>query len=133
MLTNAIFKNNTVPVLEQFVGFTQARQEVLAGNIANLDTPGYKVRDLSQDKFESHLKQLIAQRYAPSDSPPSPSTSGLSRGRKHLESILYHDESNVSVENQVAEMSKNQIKHNTALAIMVSQFGLLHAAISERA
>ena len=45
------------PVLEQVVNFAQARHGVLAGNIANLDTPGYRVRDLSPEKFESDSKQ----------------------------------------------------------------------------
>ena len=43
----SIFGSTSIPVLEQTVHFTQARHNVLAGNIANLDTPGYQVRDLS--------------------------------------------------------------------------------------
>ena len=41
------------PVLEQVVNFTEARHGVLAGNIANLDTPGYKTRDLSPELFQA--------------------------------------------------------------------------------
>ena len=41
-----------MPVLEQVVNFTEARHGVLAGNIANLDTPGYKTRDLSPALFQ---------------------------------------------------------------------------------
>jgi flagellar basal body rod protein FlgB len=39
----------------------------------------------------------------------------------------------VGIEQQVAEMAKNQTRHNLALAILGSQFRLLQAAISERA
>jgi len=49
-----------------------------------------------------------------------------------MKSILYHDESDVSMERQVAEISKNQAQHNLALTILVSQFELLKTAISER-
>ena len=39
--------------------FAQARHQVLAGNIANLDTPGYRVRDLSVENFQQRLKEVI--------------------------------------------------------------------------
>ena len=41
-----IFGSTSIPILEQVVNFAEARHHVLAGNIANLDTPGYRVRDL---------------------------------------------------------------------------------------
>ena len=47
------------PVLEQVVNFTAARHNVLAGNIANLDTPGYRAADLSPEMFQSQLKEAV--------------------------------------------------------------------------
>ena len=49
-----------------------------------------------------------------------------------MKSILYHDESDVSLEKQIAEIAKNQARHNMALGIMTHQFHLLQTAISER-
>jgi flagellar basal-body rod protein FlgB len=49
-----------------------------------------------------------------------------------LAGILRHDDSNVSLEQQVAEMSKNQAQHNLALTILTNQYRLLQTAISER-
>lgn len=134
MISASMFQNSTLPVLEQVLYFSQARQNVLAGNIANLDTPGYRVRDLSPDRFQELLREAIDDR----DRGASASINGNNDAKLHqvsenLESILYHDDSNVSIEHQVAEMSKNQMQHNLALAIMASQFQLLRAAISERA
>ncbi|MDR2439345.1 MAG: hypothetical protein LBE12_08255, partial [Planctomycetaceae bacterium] len=40
----ALFDGTTVPVLEQVVNFDEARQALLAGNIANFDTPLYQAR-----------------------------------------------------------------------------------------
>ncbi len=50
----------TVSLLEQVVQFAQRRHTVLAGNIANLDTPGYQVRDLSVDDFQNRLRDALA-------------------------------------------------------------------------
>ena len=129
---------NTIPVLEQVVNFAQSRHSVLAGNIANIDTPGYRTRDLSPEMFAGRLKDAIETR----DQQHTSISFGdvnklrgnpLSDVRKGLNAILYHDESNVGIEQQVAEISKNQLQHNVALSIMTSQFRLLEAAVSERA
>lgn len=138
---STLFKSTTIPVLQQAVQFNQARHNVLAGNIANLDTPGYRVRDLSVDDFQSQLREVIKKRHAP----PQPESVGMqlmgltsAKGQDEAEvvrepkTILYHDKSNVGVEYQVTEMVKNQMQHNMALTIMNNQIRLLETAISER-
>ena len=64
-MLSSIFQSSTLPVLEQVVNFTEARHGVLAGNIANLDTPGYKTRDLSPALFQERLKEAIETRHQP--------------------------------------------------------------------
>jgi len=58
-MLSSLFQSSSLPVLEQVVNFTEARHGVLAGNIANLDTPGYKTRDLSPETFQQQLKEAI--------------------------------------------------------------------------
>jgi len=129
----SLFQSTSVPLLEQVINFTQARHGVLAGNLANLDTPGYKVRDLSPDLFEERLKEAVdTSRYA---MPGESGETGYDRFadvKQSMKSILYHDRSDVSLEQQVMEMTKNQMRHNLALTIMTNQFRLLQAAISEQ-
>src|SRR3972149_2630060 len=64
-MLSSMFQSSNIPVLEQVVNFTEARHGVLAGNIANLDTPGYKTRDLSPQLFHEKLKEAIDTRYKP--------------------------------------------------------------------
>jgi flagellar basal-body rod protein FlgB len=137
MISQAMFGSTTIPVLEQAVNFAQDRHNVLVGNLANLDTPGYRVRDLSPELFEKRLREAIDQRDQRGESfsygnPPA-GHNRLAELSESTRGILYHDQSNVSVEQQIAEINKNQTRHNMALAIMTSQFRLLQAAISERA
>lgn len=133
----SLFRTSTIPVLEQVLSFTQARHSVLAGNIANLDTPGYRVRDLSPEAFEDRLKEAISV----DQQPPltsSPGEAALSAGSiedvaSAPDEFLYHDDSTGNLESQVSQIAKNQMQHNVALAILTSQFRLLQTAISERA
>ena len=136
-MLSSLFQSTTIPVLEQVVDFSQARHQVLAGNIANLDTPGYRVRDLSPELFEQRLKEAIDARENGEAASAifdgsSSRQSRLSRVGDSIKGILYHDDSNDSMEQQVAEISKNQMQHSLALSIMTSQFRLLQTAISER-
>lgn len=153
------FANSTLPVLEQVVQFAQARHGVLAGNLANLNTPGYKSRDLSSEAFQSSLKKAIEssrQTRSPGEAAilghvaagggdvgqlttGSMSEAGIGRFdpealagvRDSMRSIVYHDERDVSLESQVTEISKNQGLHNMAITLMTSQYRLMRAAISE--
>ena len=59
-MTSGLFQATTIPVVEQAVNFSQARHNVLAGNVANIDTPGYRARDLSVEVFQQRLKEAIA-------------------------------------------------------------------------
>ena len=135
-MISGIFDSTTIPALQEAMQFAQARHEVLAGNIANLDTPGYRVRDLSPEVFQERLKEAIEARETRNEpwSPGSTSTPGdpLNRVSESMRSILYHDDSNVGIEQQVTEMTKNQFLHNVAISVMSSQFRLLQTAISER-
>lgn len=136
-MSNGIFESTTIPILQESIGFAQARHGVLVGNVANLDTPGYKVRDLSVETFQKRLREAIEARRERNE-PVSPGIltnepgDPMRKVRDTMKSILYHDDSDVGIEQQVLEISKNQFMHNVAISIMSSQFGLLNTAISER-
>ena len=134
-----LFQSTTIPILEQMVQFTQARHLALAGNVANASTPGYVARDLSVEDFQSRLAAAIEDRHRPASSGPPGAviTAGAERANvaepaKDAKEILLHDQSQVGMEHQVTEMLKNRMDHNLATTIMISQFRLLQAAISER-
>ncbi len=132
-----LFQSSTIPVLEQVVNFSQARHTVLAGNIANIATPGYRARDLSVEDFQSRLRDAIETRHQPSPgmslgNPPPQQPPELARVAEDVKTILYHDDSNVGMEYQVTEMVKNQMQHNLAITIMANQMQLMETAISER-
>ncbi|MCU0876792.1 MAG: flagellar basal body protein [Pirellulaceae bacterium] len=157
-MLSELFASTSIPVLGEVLNFTQARQGVLAGNIANVNTPGYRTRDLSPAAFQEQLKAAISESRSlrlsrreslspglssPGLSSPGLSSAGLARGSDEpsdpirqvsasLENILYHDDTNIDLEKQVAEISKNQLLHNFALTVMTDQFRLLESAISER-
>ena len=132
-----IFKSTTIPVLQEVIGFAQARHEVLVSNVANVNTPGYRVRDLSVDNFQQRLQEAIdAQQETGATLSPGEiseqQVASMQEVRDTTRDILYHDGTDVGMEQQVLEISKNQYMHNMAISIMTTQFRMLQTAISER-
>jgi flagellar basal-body rod protein FlgB len=148
-MLSSLFQSSTIPVLEQVVNFTETRHGVLAGNVANLDTPGYRTRDVSPELFQERLKEAIETRLEPSSptyemnvlGTSSPGNSSrraerelraFNKVKDAMKSVLRHDEADVSMEQQINQIVKNQQQHNLAISIMSAQFRLLRAAITER-
>lgn len=130
-----IFNTTTIPALEQTMMFAQRRHELLAGNVANIDTPDYRARDLDLGDFQNALAESIHAASQPAAKSVSPVTRDdlYSGPRAATEQVVFHDGSDVSLERQVTELSKNQHLHSLAVTTMRSQFALLRAAITERA
>ena len=91
-----------------------ARQKLVASNIANADTPGYKTRDFDfQFEFMSLAKGV----------PPTVSeVSGLA---------VKNDGNNVNMDREARLLAENAIRFNLAANLMRSQMTLLRAAIQE--
>lgn len=131
---SSLLSGTAVPALEQTVNFAQKRHLLLASNLANIDTPDYQTRDISVDDFQQHLQKAVTSSQAPSTSYGTPAEvqqANFQKVRDVSKQILLHDGSDVSLEEQVTEISKNQSMHNTAVALMRSQFQTLKAAIAE--
>jgi flagellar basal-body rod protein FlgB len=145
----SMFSTPTLKSLEQTVAFTERRHAILAGNIANTDTPDYHSQDLSVDTFQKSLRDAIqADRREQEMSPglrlsllgsTSPATSpsfenskkvAMESVRDSMKQIVYHDGSDDSLEMQVSQIAKNQSMHTMAIAMMKTQFRQLQMAIT---
>ncbi|MCA9190198.1 MAG: hypothetical protein KDB03_00495 [Planctomycetales bacterium] len=132
---NTIFGSSTLPALEQSAIFAQKRHMLLASNLANLDTPDYQTRDLSVTDFQAALKEAIEQpstsRYANHSDGLAGQQPALDKVRDVSKQILFHDGSDVSLEEQVTQISKNQFMHQMAVTLMRSQYQNMLVAIRE--
>ena len=149
----SLFNNSALESLEQTVEFSTRRHSVLAGNIANMDTPGYQTRDLPVKNFQESLKDLSEAKRKIAQGAPAHTWETVSGNEPQLahyredllaakneasehvydsmRQVVYHDGSDDNLEVQVLEMSKNQTMHNMAIALLRSQFQTLKVAISE--
>lgn len=122
------FFAGAVSQIERGLVYANRRHEVLVQNIANLETPGYKARDLV---FDDVLKPSSTVGL------PVPLGSGDRGGRlprlvQSNDSTPNADGNDVSVDRQMARLSENTLFQHALVQILAGQFNALKQAISGR-
>jgi flagellar basal-body rod protein FlgB len=128
----SIVDGTTVPLLEKVAIFGERRNLVLASNVANIDTPNYKRRDLPVGAFESALCDAIRAGSDRTDhlSAPSELPSDLLQAREvGSPSLTFQDNSDRSIEHEMLELTKNASMQGFAIELLNAQMGMLQAAI----
>jgi flagellar basal-body rod protein FlgB len=129
MFIEQLFNQDSAPVLEQVIHFTSARHKLITENIANIDTPGYRQKDLSVQKFQSMLNDRLESRRQ----------SGIARfddidltTTHPTAGILSLDRNNRSMEQLQTDLAKNAMLHNMAIELLRKQYAQLDMALKER-
>jgi len=107
-----------IQLLSCALKLTAQRQAVNSQNTANVDTPGYHSRDID---FRHELQRAMSS--GMEDDFPA-----LAREVPGL--IARPDGNNVNVDREGLVMAENQLRFQTAVAVMRSEFSRLQSAIS---
>ncbi len=138
---NGLIGNRTLSAVEKMAAFTEARQKVIAENIANVDTPGYRHKDVDLRSFQQALAGALSS--GRDDAPLGQVASDQVRydaaGRMVLEpsvdqadNTMFHDGTNGSIEQDVSEMARNLVLHQVSIDVMRHHYGMLQKAIRGR-
>ncbi|MGM0437987.1 MAG: flagellar basal body rod protein FlgB [Bacillota bacterium] len=142
--------DSTINLLQLGLDGAKKRQEAISNNIANVDTPGYKRKDVD---FLSVLKNAKAANDRTKTSSKvsqakRPESSGLKMtNSKHLNSLsskqsefsfntenntkYRNDNNNVDIDNEMAEMAKTNLYYRTLAQRVSSKFSNLNEVISK--
>lgn len=100
--------------LEHYLDLLSARQKLVATNIANADTPGYKTRDIDfQFEYMSLLK---------GGEPNVVNPTGLA---------VRNDGNDVSLDREARLLSENALRFNLASNLMRGELHALRTALTE--
>jgi flagellar basal-body rod protein FlgB len=123
-------------VLKKSLDLRAQKQQVIAGNIANAETPGYSARKLS---FEDDLRKAIA----------SPQTEGRVSNPKHFPlgssgisgvqgTIVTErarnpigDGNSVSLDDEMLDLAENQLLFEAGSQILKKKLSMLKYAVSD--
>ncbi|MBS3970794.1 MAG: flagellar basal body rod protein FlgB [Clostridia bacterium] len=131
-----LLKSDVLIALQKALDGSSARQSAIANNIANVNTPGYKRKEVS---FENELKIALNK------------SGNLGLARTHHEHIHQHpvlleikprvlqnnsqsmrpDKNNVDLDQEMTKMAANSIYYNSLISQLNKRIGLLKHTISE--
>jgi len=128
--------DNTIRVLEKALDYQMKKQEVIAANIANAQTPGYAPGRL---EFEESLKNALRS----GDSKVSqadPRHFPISQGSlDNLEARFYRDSdktgmgdlNGVDIEQEMIDLAENQIRYEATTQLVKRKLGLLKYVVTD--
>ncbi len=100
------------------------RGEVISNNIANVDTPGYKRREVA---FEGYLAEALKNPNSKRSNKMRELVPKVYTDNAHLSYRL--DGNNVDIDTEMAYMAQNQIKYNTLISQVNYDFKRLKNAL----
>ena len=126
----------TVSILEKNLDLRMMRHDVIASNIANQETPGYKAKDLSFQKELNKAGAVVnaglvrTNKAHLSGASTSSHISGVEiKERPDANSNL--DNNNVNPEKEMAMMAENNIMYDASVQLLSKKFRGLMDAIRE--
>ena len=106
-------------LLEHFLNLSATRQALITSNIANVDTPGYRTRDIS---FSEEMQRALQGDDPGMAQPVIHEVHGL---------IARPDGNNVSIDREALLLSEVQLHFSIASQLMKAKFKELNLAINE--
>ena len=107
-------------VLAQMLDAAALRHRVIAQNVANVNTPGYRRREVA---FEADLAKALA---APGPAPHVKPKVVVADGPERV------DGNTVDIDREMNDLSKNALLYQAAAQIVTSRVASLRAAIAGR-
>ena len=114
-------------LLERFINFTMRRHGILAGNIANIDTPGYKAMDLRFDDFLKGGALPLAETepgHMRGEETPDTDASVRVDG-----SAPWKDGNNVEMDTEVAKMNENALMFEGAMKLLGNRMDMYRSSL----
>jgi flagellar basal-body rod protein FlgB len=105
--------------LEKYLDLVAYRQTLISSNLANIDTPGFRTRDID---FASELRRAEIQTRQEPFNPRVREVSGL---------IERPDGNNVSLERESLALARTQLQFRAGVELVRSEIHRLQIAINE--
>ena len=135
MTVNRLF-DNTTNLLTKVMALRARKAEVISSNIANIDTPGYKARQITfMDQLQEALGEADTLPLVKTDTrhlPLSRTMSGVEPLMQLREtSLAGFDRNTVDLDKEMAALAENNLNYNAAVQMLHKKLNILKNAIIE--
>jgi len=143
MFISNLGETGATPALVKTLAFNEARLEMIADNVANASTPGYRTKQLDERAFQRALREAL-DRKSRAPHKPFEVRSGtevetndrglleVSPSVRPAENALFHDGTNMSIEKQLADLAETNMMHELTTTLLRGRVNSMRAAIRGR-
>lgn len=126
-MTNAsMIETSLSEALGRFLDVDVARYKLVAANLANIDTPGYRTRDLD---FRAELRRASEESLAGENGVLS--GAAFTPVARQVRGLMERpDGNNVSLERESLLLAETQMKFNVGIQLLKDQFRTISVAIN---
>lgn len=119
--------DESIKILENIISYTSKRHGVLLSNIANVDTPEYRAKDLFFPKLieEEGIKLVTTNEKHIKNEP----LKDLKEEVIELPNENWDDKNNVELDKEVAKMTENSILYQTGLQMLSTRIRMFKNAL----
>ena len=133
------------PYLRRLMEYSWQRNQLLQDAAANLDTPGFRPKDVPVEEFQSAMKAARARETGVGG--PVVRGDGFFADTDHLsfqtgrtvlkpeavhDNLLFHDDNDRNLERIMQDVSENLLAFQAATQLLRNRFRMIEMAISER-
>ncbi|MFP3984091.1 MAG: flagellar basal body rod protein FlgB [Desulfurivibrionaceae bacterium] len=125
MINNKLF-GGSLPMMKQALDLRMEKQGLVQSNIANKDTPGYKVRDIPFKEALAEATENQNQVTLDHTDPGHMGSPGMQPG-----SFVVVEDREVDLDEEMMKLSKNQLMYQIGTSLVAKKLSGLETAIDE--
>lgn len=140
MFFSTITEVGATPALEKTLVFNHARLGMIAENVANMHTPGYRAKHLDVKAFQGALREALDARGMDLSKPLIVNAGSEIRTDRFghmrvtpsvepVEHALFHDGTNFSIEREMADLAETGMANQITVRLLRGRYAGLRAAI----
>jgi flagellar basal-body rod protein FlgB len=138
LIDRLLFADKTPQVLKKALDSQSQRHLLISSNISNIDTPGYKAKDID---FKGALRDALgsgdglAMRTTHSGhiGPNKANIKGLQAQPFTEADAAKSNGNNVNIDKEMMKLAENQISYNATIQLMAKRGSTIRSAITENA
>ncbi|PNX46001.1 MAG: flagellar basal-body rod protein FlgB [Thermoplasmata archaeon M8B2D] len=132
-MSDKLSLGKTFHALEKAISIAQQRNAVITSNISNLDTPGYKPKDIN---FKSELARALETNYKKDLTRTDPRHISMQmNGDQMIEPYEEQGEWNgynwADIDSEMTKLTENNLVYRTAVEALLRKMKLMKEVISE--
>ncbi len=129
-----LFQDPTLQAIGPYMSRLSKRQQIVASNLANYDTPGYKTKDVS---FHATIQELLSETTEPLRTNRTGHVQGWLQGPPQVQPyevsglVSGIDQNNVDLDRELLKLSETSFGYSMMAEILKGKFRTLAFSINE--